>query len=167
MRTFIFLRTRDAALFGRSFPTNWLLPTFAAVPDGAEGRARHNDKMADVLCPVAVGRQAQLSALEAALIAALGGAGQMLFVTGEPGIGKPRLAREMVGRARTADAAVITGRVEEVFDPATITDQASYRHSTRPSAGIQQVLVNGTFVVRDGGLEADARPGRPVRASPQ
>src|SRR5438132_13145150 len=50
---------------------------------------------------------------------------------------------------------------------ATITDQASYRHSTRPSAGIQQVLVNGTFVVRDGGLEADARPGRPVRASPQ
>jgi N-acyl-D-aspartate/D-glutamate deacylase len=53
-----------------------------------------------------------------------------------------------------------------VFDPATVTDQASYRHSTRPSSGIRHVLVNGTFVVRDGGLAADARPGRPVRASP-
>ncbi len=54
-----------------------------------------------------------------------------------------------------------------VFDPETITDRASYRHSTRPSAGIRHVLVNGTFVVRDGGLVADARPGRPVRADPR
>ena len=54
-----------------------------------------------------------------------------------------------------------------VFDPATITDQASYRHSTRPSAGIRHVLVNGTFVVRDGGIVAGARPGRPVRAEPR
>ncbi len=51
-----------------------------------------------------------------------------------------------------------------VFDPATITDRASYRHSTRPSAGIRHVLVNGVFVVRDGDIVADARPGRPVRA---
>ncbi len=53
-----------------------------------------------------------------------------------------------------------------VFDPATITDQATYRRSTRPSTGIRHVLVNGTFVVRDGVLAAEARPGRPVRASP-
>ncbi len=53
-----------------------------------------------------------------------------------------------------------------VFDPATITDQASYRHSTRPSTGIRHVLVNGTFVVRDGVLAVEAPPGRPVRASP-
>jgi N-acyl-D-aspartate/D-glutamate deacylase len=53
-----------------------------------------------------------------------------------------------------------------VFDPATITDRASYRHSTLPSAGIWHVLVNGAFVVRDGGIVADARPGRPVRAEP-
>jgi hypothetical protein len=51
-----------------------------------------------------------------------------------------------------------------VFDPAAITDQASYRDSTRPSAGIRHVLVNGAFVVRDGDIVADARPGRPVRA---
>jgi hypothetical protein len=54
-----------------------------------------------------------------------------------------------------------------VFDPATITDQASYRHSTRPAAGIRHVLVNGQFVVRDGDLVAGARPGGPVRAEPR
>ena len=54
-----------------------------------------------------------------------------------------------------------------VFDPATLADQATYADSTRPSAGIRHVLVNGTFVVRDGSIVADARPGRPVRAEPR
>jgi hypothetical protein len=54
-----------------------------------------------------------------------------------------------------------------VFDPETVTDQATYADSTRPSAGIGHVLVNGVFVVRDGGIVADARPGRPVRAEPR
>jgi len=54
-----------------------------------------------------------------------------------------------------------------VFDPETVADRASYRHSTRPSDGIRHVLVNGAFVVRDGDLVADARPGRPVRAEPR
>ena len=52
-----------------------------------------------------------------------------------------------------------------VFDPATITDQATYSASTRPTTGIRHVLVNGTFVVRDARLVPDARPGRPVRAN--
>ena len=51
-----------------------------------------------------------------------------------------------------------------VFDPESITDQATYANSTRPSSGIRHVLVNGTFVVRDGRLDGNARPGRPVRA---
>jgi hypothetical protein len=50
-----------------------------------------------------------------------------------------------------------------VFDPATISDQATYSASTRPSSGIRHVLVNGEFVVRDGELVPTARPGRPVR----
>ncbi|HEX4657273.1 MAG TPA: amidohydrolase family protein [Streptosporangiaceae bacterium] len=54
-----------------------------------------------------------------------------------------------------------------VFDPATISDQASYSDSTRPSAGIRHVLVNGSFVVRDGDIVAGALPGRPVRADPR
>ena len=66
------------------------------------------------------------------------------------------------GRLRAgADADVV------VFDPAAITDRASYQHSTLPSAGIRHVLVNGAFVVRDGGIVPDARPGRPVRAEPR
>ena len=60
----------------------------------------------------------------------------------------------------SADADVL------VFDPASLADQATYTHSTRPSAGIRHVLVNGTFVVRDGSIVAEARPGRPVRAEP-
>jgi N-acyl-D-aspartate/D-glutamate deacylase len=66
------------------------------------------------------------------------------------------------GRLRAgADADIV------VFDPAAIADRASYRHSTRPSAGISHVLVNGAFVVRDGDIVAEARPGRPVRAEPR
>jgi N-acyl-D-aspartate/D-glutamate deacylase len=57
-----------------------------------------------------------------------------------------------------ADADVV------VFDPATITDRSSYTDSTRPSAGIQHVLVNGAFVVRDADIVPGALPGRPVRA---
>ena len=51
-----------------------------------------------------------------------------------------------------------------VFDPETISDQATYSDSTRPSTGIRHVLVNGTVVVRDGRLDPNAQPGRPVRA---
>jgi N-acyl-D-aspartate/D-glutamate deacylase len=54
-----------------------------------------------------------------------------------------------------------------VFDPATITDQATYADSTRPSAGIRHVIVNGVFVRRDGDMVAAARPGSAVRASPR
>jgi N-acyl-D-aspartate/D-glutamate deacylase len=52
------------------------------------------------------------------------------------------------------------------FDLSTIADRADYTDSTRPSAGIRHVLVNGTFVVRDGLLVMGAAPGRPVRAGP-
>jgi hypothetical protein len=54
-----------------------------------------------------------------------------------------------------------------VFDPVTVRDQATYAHTTRPSAGIRHVLVNGTVVVRDGEIVAAALPGRPIRATPR
>ncbi len=66
------------------------------------------------------------------------------------------------GRLRAgADADVV------VFHPDALTDRATYADSTRPSAGIRHVLVNGTFVVRGGAIVTEARPGRPVRASPR
>jgi DNA-binding CsgD family transcriptional regulator len=64
----------------------------------------------DVLCPVVVGRQAELETLAAALGDALGGRGRCVFLTGEPGIGKSRLAREVAVQAAAAGAAVVVGR---------------------------------------------------------
>ena len=54
-----------------------------------------------------------------------------------------------------------------VFDPVRISDRATYLDSTRPSAGIRHVLVNGSFVVRDGEIVPGAAPGTPVRAEPR
>jgi dihydroorotase-like cyclic amidohydrolase len=51
-----------------------------------------------------------------------------------------------------------------VFDPATVTDQATYAASTRAPAGIKHVLVNGEPLVRDGAIVTGVLPGRPVRA---
>ena len=50
-----------------------------------------------------------------------------------------------------------------IFDPARIIDRATYEDPDQYSAGISHVLVGGTFVVRDGVLQEDARPGRPLR----
>ena len=50
-----------------------------------------------------------------------------------------------------------------VFDPATILDQATFAEPMQPAVGMTHVLVNGKFVVRNGELVPDARPGKPVR----
>lgn len=50
-----------------------------------------------------------------------------------------------------------------VFDPETVSDRATYAHSTLPSTGYSHVLVGGVPVVAEGVLRLDARPGRAVR----
>jgi Amidohydrolase family len=52
-----------------------------------------------------------------------------------------------------------------VIDPMTVTDQATYLDSTRPAQGVRHLLVGGTFVVRDGILQVDARPGQGLRGT--
>jgi len=49
-----------------------------------------------------------------------------------------------------------------VFDPATIADCASYTQPLQYPTGIEQVLVNGQAVIRDGKL-AGTRPGKVLR----
>jgi dihydroorotase len=51
-----------------------------------------------------------------------------------------------------------------VFDPNTVIDKATYEKPAQYSEGFRYVLVGGVFVVRDGKLQTDARPGQGIRA---
>ncbi|HSE33520.1 MAG TPA: amidohydrolase family protein [Pyrinomonadaceae bacterium] len=63
------------------------------------------------------------------------------------------------GRIRVgADADLV------VFDTARVIDKSTYDEPAKYSEGIKYVLVNGVVVVKDGQLEPDVYPGRPVRA---
>ena len=66
-----------------------------------------------MLCPVLCGRDHELRVLRDAFARATDGRGDgggMVFVTGEPGIGKSRLIRELTGYARGRGAVTVTGR---------------------------------------------------------
>ena len=60
--------------------------------------------------PALVGRSAELAHLEAALSAAVAGQGRAIFLAGEPGIGKTRLARELLACARRRGCLVLEGQ---------------------------------------------------------
>ncbi len=50
-----------------------------------------------------------------------------------------------------------------VFDPATVADLATFENANQLTVGVQTVIVNGGFAVRDGELVLDAPHGRPIR----
>jgi len=52
-----------------------------------------------------------------------------------------------------------------VFDPETIRDRSTYENGKAASEGVRYLLVNGTFVVRDGKLLDGVAPGKAVRAA--
>jgi tetratricopeptide (TPR) repeat protein len=60
-----------------------------------------------------VGRERELSELEAGLEDALSGRGRLFVIGGEPGIGKTRLADELASRAKQRGARVLSGRCWE------------------------------------------------------
>ena len=60
-----------------------------------------------------VGRERELAALGTVLESAFAGRGQLVFLVGEPGIGKSRLADEVIRRAGERGARVLTGRCWE------------------------------------------------------
>ncbi|HUU25097.1 MAG TPA: amidohydrolase family protein [Methyloceanibacter sp.] len=66
------------------------------------------------------------------------------------------------------------GRMQEgmvaditVFDPETVTDNATYAQGNLPSSGIPFVIVNGTVVVDGGEVLRDVNPGQPIRHEPR
>jgi DNA-binding CsgD family transcriptional regulator len=64
----------------------------------------------EVLCPVLVGRRAEIQALESALAGVLAGQGGCAVITGEAGIGKSRLMRELARLAAGRQVLVVMGR---------------------------------------------------------
>lgn len=50
-----------------------------------------------------------------------------------------------------------------IFDPTTVADRATFENANQPAVGVQTVLVNGSFVVRDGELVIEANAGQPIR----
>ena len=63
------------------------------------------------------------------------------------------------GRIRVGADADLT-----IFDPQLIIDKSTFQEPAKYSEGIRFVLVNGVPVVKDGQLQSDVLPGRPVRA---
>ena len=71
---------------------------------------RHTGMVGEVLCPVLVGRRPEIQALESALAGALAGRGGCAVITGEAGIGKSRLIRELARMAADRQVPVVMGR---------------------------------------------------------
>jgi N-acyl-D-aspartate/D-glutamate deacylase len=63
------------------------------------------------------------------------------------------------GRIRVgADADLV------VFDAGGVSDKSTYDEPAKYAEGVRFVLVNGVVTVKDGQLQPETYPGRPVRA---
>jgi len=51
-----------------------------------------------------------------------------------------------------------------IFDPAQVIDKSTFQKPKQYSEGFRYVLVDGTFVVRDGSLQEGVTPGQGIRA---
>ena len=143
-------------MHGRSEETNeWIVsqPDVIAASDGipfSEGRAhpRGAGTFARILGRYARDRGA-LSLTDALRKMTLLPAARLESIV-------PEMARK--GRVQVGSDADLT-----IFDPERILDRATYDAPDQYSAGIEHVLVAGTFVVRDGALVDGVQPGRPLR----
>jgi N-acyl-D-glutamate deacylase len=118
------------------------------LPEGAFSHPRSNGTFAKVLRSYV--RERQLMSLQEALR-------KMSLMPAQTMEGfVPQMKKK--GRLQVGmDADVV------VFDPETISDVGTYEDPNHPAVGVQSLLVNGGFVVRNGNLVIDAANGRPIR----
>ncbi|HTT89868.1 MAG TPA: ATP-binding protein, partial [Acidimicrobiales bacterium] len=114
-----------------------------------------------VLCPVMVGRDPELRALEGAWRSL----GQMVVVRGVAGIGKSRLVREFVARARGSGGVVLIGRCSPAaadvpLRPLREALLAADRNGLRPSGDLGPFLPALGAVVPDWASSADPAADR-------
>ncbi|HEY1358854.1 MAG TPA: BTAD domain-containing putative transcriptional regulator [Thermoleophilaceae bacterium] len=95
------LRELEQAVLTQDASLAWTAPTERRTPDG--GRARR----------ALLGREPELGELLHALDDAIQGRGTVFLIAGEPGIGKSRLAEELVQEAAERGARVLVGRCWE------------------------------------------------------
>ena len=70
-----------------------------------------------MLCPTVIGRSAEVQALASGLDRAASGTGGVIFLVGDAGVGKSRLAREATSMAASQDIQVLVGRATESTVP--------------------------------------------------
>src|SRR5260221_11656188 len=97
------------------------------------------DLVVAMLCPILVSRGAELHALSAALRRAREGAGGVLILAGDAGVGKSRLAREVSAQAASQGFDVLAGGATESivavpFRPNTEALMKPPRSSATPDA---------------------------------
>ena len=88
------------------------LEEIAANPDAADEQV-DEDAIEDLAGGAIVGRSEELAEMQKAVADALRGRGNMVFLVGEPGIGKTRTAEELATWARVRGARVLWGHCHE------------------------------------------------------
>jgi len=123
-----------------------------------------------ILCPVLIGRGAEMGRLETLLRECVGGRGRTVLVSGEAGVGKTVLIRDFVKRARTEGARVLWGECTEIdarrpFGPFMDIAHAANRVDTLPvaprdavMAGTDRYRLHSAFAA----LLADLARERPI-----
>ncbi|MHC1562125.1 ATP-binding protein [Actinomycetospora sp. C-140] len=122
-----------------------------------------------LLSPTVVGRAEELRALRAALDEAARGRGSTIVLTGEPGVGKSRLLRELRSWCAQTGAVALVGRAVETataapFRPVVEALMSAYRQGATvddPEVAPFRGALAG--LVPDGATEADVPAAAPAR----
>jgi predicted ATPase/class 3 adenylate cyclase len=97
----------------RAWSVEWREPQLASAPSATPSAMASAPPNApatgQLLCPVVIGRAAETARFDAALAAALTGAGQTVVLGGEAGVGKSKFVREAQGHATASGVRVLVG----------------------------------------------------------